>query len=170
MEKRTVSRERKRWPLAERWWIASSGADSICTTLQRCNYGQNRWSLTVGHAHAARLCRPEGWLVSAELCPRHRGACRLQRTRAEQVDIPLADRALQLIDLRRLDLDRKSAIAERFELRRDILRHRREVASHNRLVGRRNRLIKEAETERRNAVCRQAAVPLICPKVERLIG
>lgn len=89
--------------------------------------------------------------------------------KAEFIELPLADRALSLIALRRQNLQK---IANRAEQERSIDRRvaafNTRVGKHNKLVGRRNALQRRSQSELRNPLCRRVAVPIACKSVREI--
>lgn len=82
--------------------------------------------------------------------------------RAQYVDLPLVDRASALVQLRqqnfRVDRDWRS-------LKERVATYNRDVAVFNQQVRVRNRLQAEAQAQRRNPLCRQVTVPVVCRKI-----
>lgn len=89
--------------------------------------------------------------------------------KAEFIDLPLADRALSLIALRRQNLQK---IADRAEQERSINRRvtafNESVVEHNKLVRERNALQRRSQSELRNPICRRVAVPIACKTVREI--
>lgn len=84
--------------------------------------------------------------------------------RARYVEVPLADRALAIVETRRHNL------RERTSLNAAIARYNRQATAHRAKAAEIVRLRAEVRAQRRNFLCQWKQVPVVCAKMERLSG
>lgn len=89
--------------------------------------------------------------------------------KAQYVDLPLIERATQLIALRKYNLASISTYQHRkATLDHAIRTHNAAVAHFNKRVQYRNKLSADVAAQLRNPLCRQVRLPLICSKLQSL--
>lgn len=93
----------------------------------------------------------------------------LESYKALYVDLPLIERAIGLISVRRLNLSKISNYRQqKAALNTAIRRHNERIADYNRRVQRRNSLQADLTGQLRTPVCRQVQLPYFCSRLQLL--